>query len=139
MASTHRITRAAQLESLPDFREFVRRHCEGFPGVTEAVLYDVMLAVDEAVTNVITHGYAEMDPGSVILELDLDADRLTVSLTDFGHSFEPGEAPVPDVDASIEDREMGGFGLFFINQSMDSMDYRVTEDGNTMILTKILQ
>lgn len=109
-----------------------------FPGVTDEILYDIQLAVDEACTNIITHGYAEMDPGSVILDLELDPGQLTVSLTDFGHSFEPGAAPAPDVDASIEERELGGFGLFFIHQSMDEVDYRVTEDGNTMILTKYL-
>jgi len=138
MASTHRITRAAYLESLRDFREFIRQNCTGIPGITDEVLYDVQLAVDEACTNIITHGYAEMDPGSVILDLELEADKLTLTLTDFGYSFEPGNAPVPDVAASIEGREAGGFGLFFINQSMDEVDYRVTEDGNTMILTKYL-
>jgi serine/threonine-protein kinase RsbW len=138
MASTQRITRAAQLESLRDFREFIKEHCAGTPGITDEVLYDVQLAVDEACTNIITHGYADMDPGSVILDLALDSDKLTLSLTDFGHSFEPGNTPVPDVDVPIEERELGGFGLFFIHQSMDQVDYRVTEDGNTMTLTKYL-
>ena len=138
MASTHRITRAAYLESLRDFREFIKEHCTGVPGVTDEVLYDVQLAVDEACTNIITHGYAELDPGSVILDLEVEPDKLTLSLTDFGHSFEPGSTPVPDVDASIEERELEGFGLFFINQSMNEVDYRVTEDGNTMRLTKYL-
>jgi len=137
-ASTHRITRAAYLESLGDFREFIKEHCTAVPGVTEEILYDIQLAVDEACTNIITHGYAKMDPGSVILDLELETDKLTLTLTDFGHSFEPGNAPVPDLAASIEERELGGFGLFFINQSMDEVDYRVTEDGNTMILTKYL-
>jgi serine/threonine-protein kinase RsbW len=138
MADIHRITRAAYLESLNEFREFLKKHCSGFPGVNEEVLYDIQLAVDEACTNIITHGYADMDPGSIILDLEMDPDKLTISLTDFGHSFEPGSAPLPDVDAPIEEREMGGFGLFFIQQSVDQMDYRVTEDGNTMILTKYL-
>ena len=138
MASTHRITRAAYLESLQDFREFIKEHCAGMPGVTDEVLYDVQLAVDEACTNIITHGYADMDPGSIILDLEIDLDTLILSLTDFGRSFEPGNVPVPDVDVSIEERDLGGFGLFFIHQSMDEVDYRVTEDGNTMILTKHL-
>jgi anti-sigma regulatory factor (Ser/Thr protein kinase) len=138
MASTHRITRAAYLESLRDFREFIKEHCAGLPGVTDEVLYDMQLAVDEACTNIITHGYADMDPGSVILDLEITPDKLTLSLTDFGHSFEPSHTLVPDVDASIEERELGGFGLFFINQSMNEVDYRVTEDGNRMILTKYL-
>ena len=138
MAETHRITRAAYLESLNDFREFLKEHCAAYPGVTEEVLYDLQLAVDEACTNIITHGYADMDPGSIILDLEMESGKLTLSLTDFGHSFEPDSTPVPDVDAPIEERELGGFGLFFIQQSIDRMDYRVTEDGNTMILIKHL-
>jgi len=138
MTNIHRVTRAAYLESLNDFREFLKKHCKGIPGVTDEILYGMQLAVDEACTNIITHGYADMDPGSIILDLEMDPDKLTISLTDFGHSFEPGNAAMPDVEAPIEERELGGFGLFFIQQSVDQMDYRVTEAGNTMILTKHL-
>ena len=139
MAITHRITRAAYLESLNEFREFLKEHCAGLPGVSDEVLYDVQLAVDEACTNIIAHGYSGLDPGSIILDLEIEPDKLIVTLTDFGHAFEPSSAPVPDVDAPIEERELGGFGLFFIQQSMDDMDYQVTEDGNKMILTKHLR
>jgi serine/threonine-protein kinase RsbW len=138
MVSTHRITRAAYLESLNDFRAFIKEHCSNIPEVTEEILYDVQLAADEACTNIISHGYAGMDPGSIILDLEVDHDKIVLTLTDFGHSFEPSSAPVPDVDAPIEERELGGFGLFFIQPSVDDMDYQVTEDGNKMILTKSL-
>ena len=139
MADTHRITRAAYLESLGDFRAFIKEHCEGYGGVTEEILYDITLAVDEACTNVITHGYEDMDPGSIILDLELTPERIVISLTDFGHSFEPDSAPIPNVEAPLEERELGGFGLFLIRQSMDDMSYRITEDGNTMVLTKYLR
>jgi len=139
MTSTHRITRAAHLESLNDFREFIKKQCASVPDINEEFLYDVQLAVDEACTNIMTHGYADLNPGSIILDLEIDPDELTVTLTDFGHSFEPSHTPIPDVDAPIEERALGGFGLFFILQSVDAMDYRVTEDGNKMILTKYLR
>ncbi len=138
MAESYRMTRAALLESLADFRNFIQQHCAGLPGLDRGGVYDLQLAVDEACTNIIVHGYAGMDPGSIILDLELAPDKVTVSLTDFGHSFEPDNAPVPDLNASLEEREPGGFGLFFIRQSVDRMDYRVTEDGNTMVLTKYL-
>lgn len=138
MTNIHRITRAAYPESLKDFREFLKEHCAEQAGVTEEILYDLQLAVDEACTNVITHGYADMDPGSIILNLEIDPAKIVIAITDFGHAFEPGNAPTPDVEAPIEERELGGFGLFFIQQTMDEMNYRSTEDGNTMILTKQL-
>jgi len=139
MTPTYRITRAAYLESLNDFREFIKGHCANAPGINVEILYDVQLAVDEACMNIISHGYRDLDPGSIILDLEFDPDKLTVCLTDFGHSFEPSNAPIADADAPIDELELGGFGLFFIQQSMDKMDYRVTEDGNTMILTKYLR
>jgi serine/threonine-protein kinase RsbW len=138
MTSTFRLTRAAYLESLRDFREFIREHCVDVPGVNNEILYAVQLAVDEACMNIITHGYQDLNPGSIILDLELDTDRVTVSLTDFGHSFEPGNAPTPDIHAPLEERELGGYGLFLIQQSMDEMEYQVTEDGNKMTLTKYL-
>ena len=138
MTSTHRITRAAYLESLNEFREFIKEQCSGLPGVNEEILYDVQLAVDEACTNIISHGYAELDPGSIILDLATAPEKLIIVLTDFGHAFEPSSAPIPDVNAPIEERELGGFGLFFIQQSVDEMTYEVTEDGNKMTLTKYL-
>lgn len=138
MADKHRITRAAYLESLSDFREFIKEHCSAYPGVDKQTLYDLQLAVDEACTNIITHGYAELDPGSIILDLEMEPEKLRIRITDFGHSFELDNTPVPDVTAPLEDRPLGGLGVFMIRQSMDQLDYQVTEDGNSMILTKFL-
>lgn len=136
MPQTYRMTRAAYLPSLGDFRLFIREHCSSMAGMTADLLYDIQLAVDEACTNIITHGYADMDPGSIILDLEVETGKITVAVTDFGHAFEPDSTPAPDVNAPMEQREEGGFGLFFIRQSMDSMEYSVTEDGNMMVLTK---
>ena len=138
MTSTYRITRAAYPESLRDFRGFIEEHCADLPGVNNRILYDIQLAVDEACTNIVTHGYRDLKPGSIILGLEFDAEKLIVTLTDFGYSFEPSSVPVPDIHAPLEEREIGGYGLFLMKQSMDKMDYQVTENGNKMILTKYL-
>jgi serine/threonine-protein kinase RsbW len=132
------ITRAAELESLPIFRDFIKSACKENAEIDEQTCYDLQLAVDEACTNVITHGYAGMNPGSIILALEIGRNQVVVNLTDFGHPFEPSEVPVPDVEAGLEDRPMGGFGLFFIYQTMDEVQYRTTEDGNCLIFIKRL-
>ncbi len=137
MTKNHTLTRAAELAVLPVFRDFIQRVCTE-AGLSADVCDDLKLAVDEACTNVITHGYAGMDPGSLMLDLRLAADRVEVRLTDFGHPFEPSEAPAPDVSAALDDRPMGGFGLFFIYSTMDAVDYQTNEDGNCLILTKRL-
>jgi serine/threonine-protein kinase RsbW len=131
----YRMTRAAELDSLAAFRDFIDDVCQAHD-VDEDATYDLKLAVDEACTNVVQHGYAGMNPGSIILDLVVGDGQVEVRLTDFGHPFEPSSAPVPDITLSLEDRPAGGFGLFLIYQTMDEVDYVTNEAGNTLILRK---
>ena len=135
----HQITRAAELESLAAFRKFIKSACEKHPEISAQTVYDIQLAVDEACTNIITHGYASMDPGSIILALELFSRQVVVTITDFGHPFEPYEPPTPDVEAVLEDQLVGGFGLFFIYQTMDKIFYASKEDGNHLTFIKRLK
>ena len=137
MSQRFQITRAAELESLQIFRGFITECCARFDIPSDIVL-DLKLAVDEACTNIITHGYKGMDPGSIILSFRIEPDRILVQITDFGHVFEPVEAPKPDVEAALEDRELGGLGLYLIYQTMDNIDYQSSEDGNTLTFTKFI-
>lgn len=137
MSERFQITRAAELESLKVFRDFVTECCSKF-NVSDDIILDLKLAVDEACTNIITHGYQGMDPGSVILSLRIEPERILVQIIDFGHAFEPAEAPKPDVEAALADRDMGGLGLFLIYQTMDNIDYQSSVEGNTLIFTKFL-
>ena len=138
MNQRSQITLAAEFESLAKFRAFIDDVCRGSLALDEDFRYDLKLAVDEACTNIITHGYAGMNPGSIILSLEITPQQVCIALTDFGHSFEPAASPQPDLQAALEDRETGGFGLFFIYQTMDEVDYETTEGGNQLTLIKRL-
>jgi len=138
MSQRFQITRAAELESLGTFRVFITECCARY-GVSDDTVLDLKLAVDEACTNIITHGYKGMDPGSIILSFRIEPDRIQVQITDFGHVFEPVETPKPDVEAALGDQELGGLGLYLIYQTMDNIDYASFEDGNTLTFTKYLK
>ncbi len=138
MRNQHQITRSAELESLSILREFIEKACKQHKRIDDHICYDLNLAVDEACTNIITHGYAGMNPGSIILSLEMGTKKAVVTITDFGHPFEPSETSAPDVEAGLEDRSMGGFGLFFIYQTMDEINYETTEDGNRLTFIKQL-
>jgi len=135
MGEKLRITRAAELRTLGVFRDFIDAACKP-RGIDAPTCYDLKLAMDEACTNVITHGYAGMNPGSLMLDLEFDPQQVVMTITDFGHPFEPYEPPAPDPSAALEDRPTGGFGLFFIYRTMDHVDYQTTEEGNRLTLTK---
>ncbi len=138
MPTKLRLTKSAELESLGPFRKFIDEACAA-RGIDEETNYELRLAVDEACTNIITHGYAGMNPGSIILDLEFEPHQIIVRLTDFGRPFEPCEPPAPDLNAALEDRPTSGFGLFIIYGTMDQIDYQTREDGNTLILTKRLK
>jgi len=135
MSQRFQITRAAGLESLQEFRTFITKCCAKF-NVQGDVVLDLKLAVDEACTNIITHGYQGMDPGSIILCFWIESERILVQITDFGHCFEPVEAPMPDLEAALDDRELGGLGLYLIYQTMDNIDYHSSQEGNKLTFTK---
>ena len=138
MSHRFQMTRAAELESLSGFRQFISDCCSRRQ-VPDETVFDLKLAVDEACTNIIEHGYKGMDPGSIILSFRIEPDRILVSITDFGHIFEPAETPKPDVEAALEDRPLGGLGLYLIYQTMDNIDYQSSEDGNTLTFTKYIK
>ena len=138
MPQRYQITHAAELQSLEKFRNFITSCCSehDIPGDT---VLELKLAVDEACTNVIEHGYKGMDPGSIILSFRIEPGRILVQITDFGHVFEPVVGPKPDVEAALEDRRLGGLGLFLIYQTMDNIDYSSSEEGNVLTFTKFIK
>ena len=137
MSQSFKMTRAAELEVLGVFRDYIESSGQQF-GIDDETIFQLQLAVDEACSNIITHGYAGMNPGSIILELKFRSDFVLVNITDFGHPFEPSPSPKPDVEALLEDRLAGGFGLYFIYQTMDEVDYKTSEEGNILTFIKQL-
>ena len=128
---------AAEYESLKKIRKFIARVCkEGDLG--NDLRHSLELAVDEAATNVIEYGYAGMDPGSIVVDVHADSQRVIVTLTDFGRPFDPTKKKPPSLDVANEDMPTHGFGVFFIYETMDEVDYQSSEDGNRLTLTKKL-
>lgn len=136
MTHPHQITLSAELESLPIFRNLIKTACQNVPDLNDQIIYDIQLAVDEVCTNIITHGYAGMDPGSIMLEVKVEPHQVIVFITDFGHPFEPAEPPAPNPNAKLEEREIGGLGLFFVFMSVDDINYESSETGN---ITKLIK
>lgn len=131
------ITRAAHLDSLPALRDWIGEACRA-AGIDDETNHDLRLAVDEACTNVITHGYAGMNPGSVMLDLVLQPHQVRITVTDFGRPFEPSAAALPDASLPLDERQAGGWGLFIIHSVMDQVGYSTDEEGNHLVLVKHL-
>lgn len=116
--------------------EMVRRF-GALHGVPEDAIFVVCLSLDELVTNIVVHG-GKGDPRVHEISLSLRAEKGKVSaeIEDDGCEFNPLEAPAPDLDAKLEDRDPGGLGIHLARSLMDQICYCRVGCRNRLTLTK---
>src|SRR5712671_3448147 len=82
------------------------------------------IALEEVFMNVVTHGTPAGRQGRVEICLALADDNLTLAVEDDGPPFDPLLLPTPDINAGLEERQVGGLGVYFVRQLMDAVSYR---------------
>ena len=106
--------------------------------VPARLAFRIDLVLDELVTNIIKYGYKGAPASEEIhIELyDAGPGKLQIVIVDAGVPFNPLEAQAPDIDASIEDRPIGGLGIHFAKEFTEDMFYKRHNDKNylTMII-----
>jgi anti-sigma regulatory factor (Ser/Thr protein kinase) len=127
--------REARVESLAELRAFVQHACAAH-AIDEERSFALRLAADEAVTNIITHGYAGQPTGFYQVDLDMGAEQVTLVISDQGRAFDPQGAPQPNLTADAEQRTPGGLGLYLIHQLIDVVRYESAEGTNRLTLIK---
>jgi len=125
----------AERENLAVIRRFVEEMSQDL-GADQAATDDMIQAVDEAVTNIIVHGYAGRS-GMIEIQVKRDRDSLVVCLRDQAPRFDPTTLPPPDLISPLEKRRLGGLGVYLIRQFVDQVHYRaMPQGGNELTLVK---
>jgi anti-sigma regulatory factor (Ser/Thr protein kinase) len=128
------LTVAAKFEALPQIKEYLLK-ISAVAGLDKKATYKLRLAVDEIATNIITHGYAGAETaGFIRLEACLDSQNLTLCLEDEGPAFDPTQAIPPDLSLGLDERPIGGLGVFLAQQSVDEFRYERAGNCNRNIL-----
>ena len=96
------------------------------------------LALEEAVVNVMNYAYPEGTIGDILIEAATTETQLVFTIKDSGTPFDPTQVEDPDTTLSIEDRPIGGLGIFLVKQLMDSVTYNYTDGFNILTLKKKL-
>ncbi len=105
-------------------------------GVDPAAISAIQLAVDEATTNIIIHGY-QSQGGNLEIEVGQDGDDFVVRLRDEAAPFDPNSVSPPDITLPLEKRTLGGLGIHLIRQTVDTLLHRITASGgNELTLIK---
>lgn len=129
----------SDLKNLEKVSDFIVKIMQNLGVKNEKDIFDVQLAVDEACTNIIEHAYVGQKNGKIILRCKLlSPNKFTVKLIDFGKSFDPEAVAPPDVDAKLEDRRVGGLGIFFMKHLMQTVKYDIQMKGNELTMIKLI-
>ena len=97
------------------------------------VVFQIGLVVEELGINVVNYAYEDGDEHEFSISVASDDQSLTLEIVDGGRPFDPlEEAPEPDLDASLEDRPIGGLGVYLVRTIMDELSYR-REDGHNRL------
>ena len=132
---TLKLSLGNDLQEITAVAEHIDEFCAA-RNVAPHVAFAVNLAVDEILTNTISYGYDDDEKHEIAIRVSMDASVLAVEIIDDARPFDPSSAPQPDLESSVEERPVGGLGLFLADQMMDSIKYRQVDGRNVMLLTK---
>ncbi len=123
-------------ENLSLIRDFIQETAS-MKGVHQAIIDKIILAVDEASTNIIKHAYHSKPDGDIIIQLEFTHDKCRIILIDFGEGFNPSQIPQPNMPLYFEQRKVGGLGLHLIRTLMDYVEYHTDKGGfNQLTIAK---
>ena len=101
-------------------------------------LYEINLALDEIITNIISYGFKDSLEHFISVEGTLQNNSLEIKIEDDGIAFDPLSAPEPDLNNKIDQRQIGGLGIHLVKTLMQDISYKREKEKNILILIKVL-
>ncbi len=131
------LTIPSQTERLNDVREFVsdlaRVH-----GFSEDDINKITIAVDEACTNIIKHGYNYSPDKKIDVEIVRRGQDFEIIISDKGKRFDPSAIQTPDMKDYFEHYRRGGLGVYLMKRIMDRVEFNLQSDRNVLRMIKTL-
>jgi serine/threonine-protein kinase RsbW len=107
-------------------------------GLSAPLIMSLNLVLEEALSNIILYGFDAGSKNTIEITFRKTGYELNFSIVDDGYEYDPTQKADPDVTLPVEDRPIGGLGIFLIKKIMDKVEYQRKDDKNYLILTKIL-
>lgn len=98
--------------------------------------YAIHLVCEELVVNVVSYAYADEAEGYLKIQIEKADGAITIRFIDGGVAFNPLEREMPDVSLSMEERQIGGLGIFLTVQMMDEVQYERINNENVVTIKK---
>lgn len=118
----------ADLDNLKPVRDYISENAQ-LAGLPIERIGDLLLAVDEAITNIITHGCSDSER-TITIDMQTDCDPLVVRIVDNCEQFDPTTVDAPDLNAPpLERTQPGGYGIYLLKNLVDRVTYQTLTDG----------
>lgn len=98
----------------------------------------ITIAVDEACTNIIKHGYNYSPHHEIDVEVVRNGQQFEILISDKGKQFDPGSVETPDMKEYLTHFRRGGLGLYLMKRIMDKVEFDFNRDRNTLRMIKSL-
>lgn len=133
-----KLTVSATLNSLKTIAEYVAK-VANLANLEKKAMYKLRLAIDELATNIINYAYTENNGvGDIFLDSTISDEMIVIKIRDFGIPFNPTnqlENESEMINLPIEEREIGGLGIFLAFDGVDDFSYERIDNENINTLT----
>ena len=136
--STHKTVRITnQRDQIDTVRKFFDDYSKENK-LTEKTVHDIQMALDELLTNIVNYGYEDTDEHQIDVHFGVNDDTVKVEIVDDSKPYNILEKDNPDISLSMEDKPIGGLGIFLIKKLMSNVDYYTEEGKNHLVMIKEL-
>lgn len=124
-----------QVEELTSLAEKIDEMAEEWE-LSQALAININLVIEEAVSNIIFYAFDDNNKHKISISITLNNKLLAIEIIDNGKPFNPLLQQQPDTNLPVEERPVGGLGIFLISQIMDEMNYARQKNQNILTLNK---
>ena len=131
-----KLTIEATVENLPRVTEFIISSLEEMD-CKPKILLQMELVIEELFVNVAHYAYRP-DVGKCVVQKEIESSprSITITFVDSGVPYNPLEHEDPDTSLGVEEREVGGLGIFLVKKNVDEISYNYKEGQNILRLKK---
>lgn len=130
------ITLDATIENVRTLTDLIDEWLESLDCSMKAQM-QIDVAIDEIFSNIANYAYKE-GTGLATVSYDFSDGKAVISFKDSGTKFNPLEKEEPDVSLSVEEREIGGLGIFIVKKTMDEVKYAYVDGENVLTIVKTI-
>ena len=124
----------ATIENISAITDFINNELDLY-NCPEKEKIKIDIVIDELITNIAKYAYGS-DIGDVTFQVEIDKNNIYMKFIDSGIPYNPMEHAEPDVSLSVEDRPVGGLGIFLVKKLMDKMEYGYIDEKNILKIQK---